>query len=50
MGKKSISGSEMNKPDYIFESLETIFWVKNTYILLPWVRDPRWKIQIRDPE
>jgi hypothetical protein len=22
------SGSEMNNPDYIFESLKTIFWVK----------------------
>jgi hypothetical protein len=26
MGKKS--GSGMNIPDYIFESLETTFWVK----------------------
>ncbi len=28
MGKKSGSGSGMNKPDHIFESLETIFWIK----------------------
>jgi hypothetical protein len=28
MGKKSGSGSWMNIPDHISESLETIFWVK----------------------
>jgi hypothetical protein len=28
MGKKSGSGSGMNNPDHIPESLETIFWVK----------------------
>jgi hypothetical protein len=28
MGKKSGSGSGMNNPDHIFESLETIFGVK----------------------
>jgi hypothetical protein len=28
MDKKSGSGSGMNNPDHIFESLETIFWVK----------------------
>jgi hypothetical protein len=28
MGKKSRSGSGMNMPDHISESLETIFWVK----------------------
>jgi hypothetical protein len=28
MGKKSGSGSGMNNPDHISESLETIFWVK----------------------
>jgi hypothetical protein len=28
MGKKSKSGSRMNNPDHISESLETIFWVK----------------------
>jgi hypothetical protein len=30
MGKKSKSGSGLNIPDHISESLETIFWVKNT--------------------
>jgi hypothetical protein len=28
MGKKSGSGSGMNNPDHVSESLETIFWVK----------------------
>jgi hypothetical protein len=28
MGKKSRSGSRINIPDHISESLETIFWVK----------------------
>jgi hypothetical protein len=28
MDKKSGSGSGMNNPDHIAESLETIFWVK----------------------
>jgi hypothetical protein len=28
MGKKSRSGSGMNTPDHISESLETTFWVK----------------------
>jgi hypothetical protein len=28
MGKKSGSGSGMNNPDHISESLETIFWGK----------------------
>jgi hypothetical protein len=28
MGKKSRSGSGMNNPDHISESLETSFWVK----------------------
>ncbi len=42
MGKKSGFGSGMNNPDYISESLETIFWVD---------ADPRSgmeKIRIRD--
>jgi hypothetical protein len=30
MGKKSGSGSRMNNPDHISESLETIFLLKNT--------------------
>jgi hypothetical protein len=40
MGKKTKSGSGMNIPDHISESLETIFWVKNTLM----------RIRIRDPE
>jgi hypothetical protein len=28
IGKKSGSGSGMNNPNHIFESLETIFWFK----------------------
>jgi hypothetical protein len=39
MGK--ISGSGMNNPDHISESLETIFWVK---ILQFFDADPGWKI------
>jgi hypothetical protein len=31
--KKSRSGSGMNIPDHSSESLERIFWVKNTSIL-----------------
>jgi hypothetical protein len=30
MGKKLESGSGMNNPDHISESLDTNFWVKNT--------------------
>jgi hypothetical protein len=37
MGKKSRSGAGMNNPDYISDSLETIFWVK---ILKFFVADP----------
>jgi hypothetical protein len=33
MGKKSRSGFGIKIPDHISESLETIFWVKNTEIL-----------------
>jgi hypothetical protein len=32
MGKKSRFGSGIKISDHISESLETIFWVKNTYI------------------
>jgi hypothetical protein len=32
MEKISESGSGMNTPDNISESLETIFWVKNTSV------------------
>jgi hypothetical protein len=49
MGEKSGSGSGMNKPDHISESLDTIFWVK---ILKFFDADPgsgMEKICIRDP-
>jgi hypothetical protein len=53
MGKKSGSGSGMNNPDHISESLKTIFWVK----ILKFFEDPGLKkfgsgiekIRIRDP-
>jgi hypothetical protein len=38
--KKSGSGSGMNNPDHISDSLETIFWVK---ILKLFDADPGWK-------
>jgi hypothetical protein len=41
IGKKSGSGSGMNNPDNVFESLETNFWVK---ILEFFDTDPGWKI------
>jgi hypothetical protein len=44
--KKSRSGSGMNIPDQISESLETIFWIKDPESFSPWIRDG--KIQIRD--
>jgi hypothetical protein len=52
MGKKSGSGSGMNNPDHITESLETIFWVK---ILQFFDAYPGWKkfgsgINIPDPK
>jgi hypothetical protein len=40
MGKKSGSGSGMNNPNHISESLETIFWVKT---LKFFYADPGWK-------
>ncbi len=40
MGKKSGSGSELNNPDHISESLETIFWDKCLNSLM---RDLGWK-------
>jgi hypothetical protein len=48
MSKKSESGSGMNNPDHISQSLETIFWVK---ILKFFDEDPgsgMEKIRIRD--
>jgi hypothetical protein len=41
MGKKSGSGSGMNNPDHISESLETIFGLK--YLNFMRIRDPGWK-------
>jgi hypothetical protein len=49
MGKKSGSGSGMNNPDHISQSLETVFWVK---IFKLFDADPgsgMAKIRIRDP-
>jgi hypothetical protein len=49
MGKKSGSGSGMNNPDHISESLETIFRVK---IFKFFEADPgsgKEKIRMRDP-
>jgi hypothetical protein len=40
MGKKSGSGSGMNNPDHISESLETIFWVKILENSLMQILDP----------
>ncbi len=42
MGKESGSGSGMNNPDHISESLKTIFWVKKLNSLM-WIRDQGWK-------
>jgi hypothetical protein len=54
MGKKSKSGSGMNNPDHIAESLETIFCVKYLNSLML-IRDLGWKkfgfgINIPDPQ
>jgi hypothetical protein len=47
MGKKSGSGSGMNNPDHISESLETIFGLKYLNSLMG---SPGWKkIRILDP-
>jgi hypothetical protein len=46
MVKKPGSGSGMNNPDHISESLETIFWVKILNTLM-WICDGK-KIWIRD--
>jgi hypothetical protein len=52
MGKKSRSGSGMNIPDHISESLETIFWIKilkfsvaalDTRSEIFLILDPGWK-------
>jgi hypothetical protein len=34
MEKNSVPGSGKKIPDHFSESLETVFWVKNTLILL----------------
>ncbi len=47
MGKNSWSGSGTNNPNYLSESLETIFWDKMLESSLR-IRDPGWKIRIRD--
>jgi hypothetical protein len=56
MGKKSGSGSGMNNPNHISESIETIFGLKILY-LNSWmrIRDPGWKkfgsgLNISDPQ
>jgi hypothetical protein len=47
MGKQARSGSGMNIPDHISESLETILWVK---VLKFFDTDPGWKKnRVRDP-
>ncbi len=51
MGKISGSGSGMKNPDYISESLESIFWVKKCLNSLMRIRHPisgMEKIWIRD--
>jgi hypothetical protein len=55
MGKKTKSGSGMNNPNNIFESLETNSWLKYSNYLMR-IQDPGWKkfrsgmeeIRIRD--
>jgi hypothetical protein len=42
VGKKLGSGSEMNNPDYISESLETFFGFKYINSLMQ-IQDPGWK-------
>ncbi len=46
MGK--ISGSEMNNPDHIFSSLATNYFGLKYLNSLLRIRDPGWKIRIRD--
>jgi hypothetical protein len=43
MGKKSGSGSVMNNPDHISESLETIFFVLKYLNSFMQIWDPGWK-------
>jgi hypothetical protein len=50
MGKYSGSGSRMNNPGHISESLETIFWVKilKFFDAIPDPRSGMERIRIRD--
>jgi hypothetical protein len=59
MGKKS--GSRMNNPDHISQSLETIFWVKllkffdadldpGSGLEKIWIRDQGSGINVQDPQ
>ncbi len=51
MGKKSRSGSGMNVPDHISESLETIFWVILIIFRLKYLNFlMRMRIRIQDTE
>jgi hypothetical protein len=66
MGKQSGSGSGMNNPDHMCESLETIFGLKNFNSLMRirdgknsdpgsemeniWIRDPGSGLNISDPQ
>jgi hypothetical protein len=43
MGRKSASGSGMNNPDHIFQSLETIFLRLKYLYFLMWIPDPGWR-------
>jgi hypothetical protein len=48
MGKKSGSGSGMNNPDHMSESLETIFWLKKLKFFDADAGSRMEKIRIRD--
>jgi hypothetical protein len=50
MGQKSGSGSGMNNPDHISESLKTIFCVKKPKFFDADLGSEMEKIRIRDPE
>jgi hypothetical protein len=53
MEKIRIRDKQINISDNFFESIETIFLIKNTKTLCQFNvadLDPGWKIQIRDPE
>jgi hypothetical protein len=49
LGVLQIQIRNVNNPDYISESLETIFWVKNKYLnSLMRIQDTGWKIRLQD--